>query len=189
MIDIGSHEDFSFTTNSLKFSSVKGSRIAAKYNIYPKWSNLWNFKILSVFLNQLEQFEKKNESPTRKSQSITDDYKYFRFYQRNSNDQLLLIYIHTDKNFQIDVFVSHKLLTSNFFEEVKETETKYNYFLKFNELSQTSKAILNSEPLAFFNLNDFSSPFIYFTKTITRSILNNRFTSFLFQFSKIFLKE
>ena len=67
MIDIGSHEDFSFTTNSLKFSSVKGSRIAAKFNIYLKWSNFWNFKILSVFLNQLEQFEKKNESPTSKS--------------------------------------------------------------------------------------------------------------------------
>lgn len=189
MIDIGSHEDFSFTTNSLKFSSVKGSRIAAKFNIYPTWSNFWNFKILSVFLNQLEQFEKKNESPTRKSQSITDDYRYFRFYKKNNTDQLLLIYIHTDANFHIEVFVSHKLLTSDFFEEVKETDTKYNYFLKFTELSQTSKAILNSEPLAFFNLDDFSIPFIYFTKTITRSILNNRFTSFLFQFSKIFFKR
>ena len=50
-------------------------------------------------------------------------YRYFRFYKKNNNDQLLLIYIHTDKNFQIDIFVSHKLLTSNFFEEVKETDT------------------------------------------------------------------
>lgn len=190
MFDIGSQDDFVFTTTTLNFSIIKGSRILSKQKIYPSWSFLWNYKILSIFLNQLKDFEPMSESPTRKSQSDKQNYRYFRFYHTIlGKEHIILIKIYTDRNFLIEVLASITLLTSGFFTEIEENKIKYKYFLKFPELNHTSSAILNSEPLAFFNLTDFNSPFIYFSRTITRSLINNCHTCFLFQFAKIFFKR
>lgn len=57
-----------------------------------------------------------NESPTRKSQSINSNYRYFRFYYKSLGDNyLILIYIYNDRNFEIEVSASFELINSPFF--------------------------------------------------------------------------
>lgn len=55
-----------------------------------------------------------NESPTRKSQSINSNYRYFRFYYKSLGDNYL-IYIYNDRNFEIEVSASFELINSPFF--------------------------------------------------------------------------
>lgn len=142
MIDIGSRDDLTFTTMSLNYSSVKGSRILSKQKIFPSWSFIWDYKILSIFLNQLNDFEPMVESPARKSQSNKEDYRYFRFYHKGFGPNfLLLIKIYTDRNFDIEVLASNELLLSGFFKEIQESKIKFTYTLEFPNLIPTSSAI------------------------------------------------
>ena len=189
MIDIGcpNQEKIYFETNLISFRNIKGSDIRAKFILKPSWSFCWDFKILSVFLNYFSNFAPIEEKPTRKFQYKHEKTRYFKFVDQVISS-LNIIFIHISNNFEIEVSISQQFLLSDVFTEIEEKKYIYSYHLEI-EPKPSSLSIINSEPLSFFNLNDFSSIFIYFVRTMTRNLINNRFTSFLFQFSKFFFKR
>lgn len=188
MIDIGTSEDFSFCSNTLLYRNVKGCEPFEIYPIKPSWSIIWDFRTLSIFLNQLTNFEPARTRATRKYKSLHDDYRTFKFVDYNSGYEVYL-HISYNQNFLITVFVSRAmLLDQNIFTEMKEGNSFFTYYLRY-KLSESSQSILNHETLVFFDISDFSSSFIYFAKLITRELVNNRFSCFLFEFQKFYIKR
>ena len=73
----------------------------------------------------------------------------------------LVVYIYYKNNFEIKVFVNERTL-KKMFTEINEGNFRFSYKLDLPNLNETSTAILNSETLAFFDINDFSPIFNYF---------------------------
>lgn len=189
MLDIGTSEDFGFRSNSLLFSNIKGSDLFEKYQIQPIWSSFWDFKILSIFLNQLTNFEPSGQRPTRIYKSINDNYRTFKFIDTSSGNKVF-IHISFQNSYLISVFVSREmLLNKTLFDEVQNGPHLFTYYLRNINMTESSKSILNSETLVFFDIDDFSKSFIYFSRIMTTELPNNRFSCFLFEFSKFYLKR
>lgn len=57
MFDIGSPKDFTFTTQSIFRRNAFGAKLAAKFDITPAYSPIWDFKSLAIFLNEMVEYE------------------------------------------------------------------------------------------------------------------------------------
>lgn len=191
MIDIGLPEKISFKTQSIYYRNIFGSDQHAKFNITPSWSPIWDFKTLSIFLNEMQDFEPVETKPTRKYKAIKDNYRVFKFnHKLIGNKFLIFIKIQPENNFTIEVLLSKEMITSeNYFQKFSDKKNIFYFESIFSNFKQSTQSLIHSESLAFFDINDFSSPFIYFTRIITNQIAENRFTSFLFEFSEIYFRR
>lgn len=66
MRDIGTRDSFEFNTRPIKYQNIYGSHQLKEFGIYPYWSFEWDYKILSIFLNELRFFGQAISKPTRK---------------------------------------------------------------------------------------------------------------------------
>ena len=81
------------------------------------------------------------------------------------------------------------MMISDYFKQISERKNLFHFDLVFSNFKNSSQSLIHSESLAFFDINDFSDSFIYFTRIITLKISENRFTSFLFEFSEIYFRR
>ena len=81
------------------------------------------------------------------------------------------------------------ITSDNYFQKFSDKKNIFYFESIFSNFKQSTQSLIHSESLAFFDINDFSSPFIYFTRIITNQIAENRFTSFLFEFSEIYFRR
>ena len=192
MIDIGFPDLISFSTFSLNYKSVYGSETLKQYNITPSWSPIWNFKSIAIFLNEMKDFVPVSTKPTRIYKAKNEQYRTFKFMHSLFGEKFL-IFLHIKKDYinSIEVSVSKQMLISEkkFFKETQKSKFLFSYEITFTEPRPSTKAIINSDNLAFFDINDFGPAFIYFTRIITFDIPENRFTSFFFEFSDIFFNR
>ena len=180
-------DNISFTTSQILYRNIKGSRIYDKFPITPSWSIVWNYKILSIFLNQMPNFKPDNIRATRNYSGKSETYRTFNFID-DFFGYSLVVYIYYKNNFEIKVFVNERTL-KKMFTEINEGNFRFSYKLDLPNLNETSTAILNSETLAFFDINDFSPIFNYFINIMKSNLPKNRFTCFLHEFSKIYIKR
>ena len=189
MIDIGLPDTISFVTQSIFHRNIYGSAQLSKFLITPAWSPIWNYKILAIFLNEMSNFEPASQKPTRNYQSTKDIYRTFKFRHKLSDRYSIFIHIKPESNFSIEVFLSRDMVASNICNKITEKTYLYHFEIILSNLKQSSQAIIKSESLAFFNIDDFSCSFVYFTQIVTGKIAQNRFTSFLYEFSEIYFKR
>ena len=190
MIDIGLPETLSFTTQSIFYRNIYGSDLVKKFSVTPSWSPIWNYKALAIFLNEMQDFEPVSKKPTRNYKSESESYRIFKFqHKKHGEKYLLYVYIRPEKNFSIEVLISRDMMISDYFKQISERKNLFHFDLVFSNFKNSSQSLIHSESLAFFDINDFSDSFIYFTRIITLKISENRFTSFLFEFSEIYFKR
>ena len=113
MIDIGLPDTISFVTQSCFHRNVYGSDLRSKFSLMPSWSPLWDFKTLSIFLNEMHDFEPIDTKPTRNYKSTSSSYRTFKFHHKLIGDKYsIYIKIIPENNFSILVELSRNMITS-----------------------------------------------------------------------------
>ena len=192
MFDIGSPKDFTFTTQSIFRRNAFGAKLAAKFDITPAYSPIWDFKSLAIFLNEMVEYEPASVKPFKKVVSVSDKYYEFKFrHSILGNDYQIIIHIFYEKNFKINVSINRYVISTKGWETIeKRKDVLYSFQISFPVLSLGSDTILHSKSLAFLNKYDFNNCFYFFAKNLSNKIIpKNRFTSFFFEFSEIFIKR
>lgn len=139
--------------------------------------------MFAILLNEMKDFVPVTTKPTRIYQAKDEQYRTFKFMHTLIREKLS-IFVHVKKDHikSIEVAVSKQMLIS-------DDKFLYTFDITFQELRPSSKAIINSDNLAFFDINDFGPAFIYFTRILTFDLPENRFTSFFFEFADIFFNR
>ena len=192
MFDIVSPRDFTFTTPSIFYKNVFGSKPLSRFLITPVYSPIWDYKSLSIFINEIIEYEPASIKPIRKVTSVHDKFYEFKFTHINcGNDYEIVVHIFYEKNFSITVSISRNIIKTKGWVEIEERKNVlYSFQYSIPVLSVGSDTILHDKSLAFINKYDFNNCFYFFAKNLTNNIIpKNRFTSFLFEFSEIFLNR
>lgn len=185
MYDLDSQQTYTFTTNEIYHRYIYGSQMLVKFDIRPDFSSIWDFKTLSIFINELIDYEPAKIKPIRKTVFQNCKCIEFKFVNKLVND-FIIIHIMEERNFDVSVSVGRNILFSKGWNEIKEFPYIYSYRISYLPLSLGSDAIANAKPFAFLNDTDFSQCFHFFVRNITNKVPKNRITSFLFEFSEIF---
>ncbi|KAK8884525.1 hypothetical protein M9Y10_043639, partial [Tritrichomonas musculus] len=179
-------ETYTFITKGIYQRNIYGSQMLVKFDISPDFSPIWDFKTLSIFINEMIDYEPAKIKPIRNVTIQNTKYIEMKFIHRIVGDYII-IYFNTERNFEISVTVGRKILFSNGWNEKIETPFIFSYRITYFPLSLGSEAIANTKPFAFLNSTDFCQCFYFYARNIIKKIPKNRFTSFLFEFSEIFI--
>lgn len=114
----------------------------------------WDFRLLSVYINQLDDFQLDPKNGCRsRINGKNEVYYFFRFFAKNDQDKEFIL---IDIMNSIKVRVSKKIADLWDDENFKKGWTKKVLFL---ELNCGSKALLKDSPLIYYPPSDFSSAF------------------------------
>lgn len=170
---------FQVSTMSFRSKFLKEKNFPSKIEVFPIDNNLkWNYRNLSLFLNELTNFTKANHPYTLKEDLNS---KTACFYFKNIFDESCEIFIHV--NSKITVSISSRYIINNWANGTRQVLSKFGaqnkilkkarlqkfvfYYKLFDNISDTSNFLFSqNNSILYFIKTDFSEIFNFFAKRI-----------------------
>jgi len=170
--------ELSFESEHLLFDQIYGNRSVAKLEIKPSSGREWTFTLLSIFLNEMGEFEKPSRRGFSLSHDCTRTNGRFSFFHQSIKK--FYFYVNIDSAISVKAstewlkgkWESRQIVKSSYARKYGKQRTKqvtqifYFFAISFDAPSAGTKSLFNHTPLMYCSLYDFSSVFHFFVKRI-----------------------